>query len=258
MEQERIQPNKEKRSNRGSVAVGAVFLLIGAVFLLKQFDYPFPHWLFNWPMILIVVGLVVGAKSGFREPGSLILIALGVIFTLDDLYTDISIWNYAWPIMIIGVGLYLILGIGRRRKAKTDNPVITDPVPYNTVEAEATQPAQEAAYGHEVLDIASVFGGVKKIVLSKNFKGGEIVCVFGGCEVNLTRADISHPVTIEVVTVFGGTKLIIPSNWEVRSEAAAILGGIDDKRVNLTAPDPSKVLIISGTVLFGGIEIHSY
>lgn len=38
------------------------------------------------------------------------------------------------------------------------------------------------------------------------------------------------PVTLEITTIFGGTKLIIPSNWEIKSEAVMIFGGIEDKR----------------------------
>jgi hypothetical protein len=65
--------------------------------------------------------------------------------------------------------------------------------------------------------------------------------------------------TIEVTTIFGGTKLIIPSNWEIKSEAVMIFGGIEDKRrmQTITGP-PEKTLLLKGTVLFGGIEIKSY
>lgn len=67
------------------------------------------------------------------------------------------------------------------------------------------------------------------------------------------------PVTMEITTIFGGTKLIIPSNWEIKSEAVMIFGGIEDKRrmQTITGP-PEKTLILKGTVLFGGIEIKSY
>ena len=76
---------------------------------------------------------------------------------------------------------------------------------------------------------------------------------------NLTRADFTGTAEIELTTIFGGTKLIIPSNWTVRSEAVTIFGGLEDKRNMQTMIDnPDKVLLLKGTVIFGGIEIKSF
>jgi predicted membrane protein len=111
---------------------------------------------------------------------------------------------------------------------------------------------------NDVLDIVSIFGSVRKNILSKSFRGGEIVSIFGGSEVNLTQADIINVAELEIVQIFGGTKLIIPSNWNVRSEAVAILGGVEDKRELRTGVTPDKTLIIKGTTIFGGIDIVSY
>ena len=109
-----------------------------------------------------------------------------------------------------------------------------------------------------VLDITSIFGGVKKSVLSKQFNGGDVVCFFGGAEINLTNADFVSPIEIDVVNVFGGTKLILPANWEIRSEITAIFGGVDDKRRQAPNTVSEKTIILKGTNLFGGVEIISY
>jgi hypothetical protein len=58
--------------------------------------------------------------------------------------------------------------------------------------------------------------------------------------------------------VFGGTKLIVPPHWDVKTELVTIFGGIEDKRHIASKIDSSKVLIIQGTTVFGGIEINSY
>jgi hypothetical protein len=111
----------------------------------------------------------------------------------------------------------------------------------------------------DMLDSVSIFGGVKKVVTSKNFKGGDIVCFMGGAEINLSQADIQGPATIELFQAFGGTKLVVPPHWEVKSEAIAIFAGIEDKRPPQPGVfDPTKVLILKGTTIFGGIEIKSY
>jgi predicted membrane protein len=111
----------------------------------------------------------------------------------------------------------------------------------------------------DFIDVTSVFGGVKKNVLTKNFKGGDIVSFMGGSEIDLTQADFTGRVRIDVTTIFGGSKLVVPSSWDVQNDITAIFGGVDDKRqisgVNL---DPGKVLILDGTCMFGGIEIRSF
>ena len=112
----------------------------------------------------------------------------------------------------------------------------------------------------DIVDSTNIFSGTKKVVLSKNFKGGEIVSVFGGCEIDLTQADMTGPADLEVTAIFGGATLIVPSNWAINhSETVTIFGGIGDKRRIAPSPDaPSKTLILRGTMIFGGMEIKSY
>ncbi|MCY1532439.1 Cell wall-active antibiotics response 4TMS YvqF [compost metagenome] len=116
------------------------------------------------------------------------------------------------------------------------------------------------AKNNDYIDSVNVFGGSHQAVYSKNFKGGEITAVFGGCDVNLTQADFEGEIKIEVTAIFGGAKIIIPPGWEVKSEVTAIFGGLDDKRAIQPLADdaPRKVLIIEGLALFGGVDIRNY
>jgi predicted membrane protein len=112
---------------------------------------------------------------------------------------------------------------------------------------------------NDFLDTTSILGGVKKIVLSKNFKGGDITNFMGGTEINFTQADIQSKVTIDTTNIFGGTKIIVPPTWDVQSDIVAIFGGVDDKRQMLTqTSDPVKTIRLSGICIFGGIEIRSF
>jgi len=108
------------------------------------------------------------------------------------------------------------------------------------------------------LEVVTIFGNVKKLVYSKNFKGGDVVSIFGGAEINLTHADFNGNITIELVQIFGGAKLIVPPHWQIRSEMIAVFGGIEDKRPPQNTYDEDKVIILNGTTFFGGIEIRSY
>lgn len=111
--------------------------------------------------------------------------------------------------------------------------------------------------GQETLDIVSVFSALNRKVFSKNFVGGEIVCVFGGAEVNLMNADIAAgTIELEVVCIFGGATLFIPPNWHVIAEMGSVFGGVDDKRKN-AVPDQNKTIVIKGVCIFGGLEIKT-
>ena len=111
----------------------------------------------------------------------------------------------------------------------------------------------------DYVDITAVFGGVKKQFISKDFKGGEVNCVFGGTELNLSQADFTGRVVLELNHVIGGSKLTIPANWHVQSELTAIMGGIEDTRnLHNVTPDYNKTLVLKGTCFMGGISIMSY
>ncbi|HLI92999.1 MAG TPA: LiaF domain-containing protein [Puia sp.] len=110
----------------------------------------------------------------------------------------------------------------------------------------------------DFVDTTTFFGGIHKRIVSKNFKGGDVVTIMGGTELNLTQADFTGTVKLEVVQIFGATKIIVPASWEIRSEVTAIFAGFEDKRQQPTPHNPDKILILHGTSLFGGIELRNY
>lgn len=109
----------------------------------------------------------------------------------------------------------------------------------------------------DALEASVVFGSIKKNIISKDFKGGEVNCVFGGAVINLTQADINGKAVLEVNCVFGGAKLIVPQHWQVQAgELVTVMGGIDDKRPQQGASaNTDKILVLKGSAVFGGIEI---
>jgi hypothetical protein len=223
-------------------------------------------------------------KEGFRNPTWIILVGIGSFFLLDDVFPDFEFRRLILPAVFIGVGLLILFKRqGKSSPSGFDSGIPNDPLrtsyggddplkTYNSTESAGrafSAGAGDSSTGSaglgtdsstdNKLDIAAIFGGVKKTIMSKNFKGGEIVSIFGGTEVNLLHADMQQPVELETVNIFGGTKLIIPNNWEVKSEAVAILGGVEDKRNIPSIPQvPNRVLILKGFSMFGGIEIKSY
>jgi predicted membrane protein len=112
----------------------------------------------------------------------------------------------------------------------------------------------------EFIRISSVFSGSKRTVISKHFQGGDIACVCGGAEIDLSQADIQGIITIKIEQVFGGTKLIIPPHWKLVNDIEGVFHGVDDKRNQNTTTtfDANKTLVLKGSVVFGGIDVRSY
>ena len=251
--------DKRQRSRKSHHVLTGLFVLgIGAILLLRQSGVDFPFWFFTWPVILIGAGILGGIKSNFRPGGWMIVMAVGGVFLADRLIPGVSIQNFAWPLLIMAVGLWIIVKPkthhrhfgrwhDRNRKEQWSN------------ETNLFNDSKELRDDNDYLDATSIFGGIKKIILSKNFKGGDITNFMGGTDINLTQADIPGSITIDTTNIFGGTKLIVPPTWDVQSDVVTIFGGVDDKRQIMSdGPHPAKVVRLSGLCIFGGIEIRSF
>lgn len=237
------------------VGVGLLILLIGVNFLLKNFGIYLFDWLFTWHTFLLVLGLIIGVKRNFTGGGWLALVLVGAYFTLQNI-TDYSFGRYAFPIGLTVLGLYLILSpkAWRPRRKNFENEM-TDFTPPNNPAPDLPPNMSD----HNVIELVNVFSGGHHNIVSNNLKGGEVVAVFGGCDLNLTQANFEGTIVIDVVAVFGGVKIIIPPSWEVRNEVTAVFGGIDDKRALMPYQgEPRKVVILKGVALFGGVDIRNF
>jgi predicted membrane protein len=261
---------ERQRLDRGPRIWSGLFLL-GAGFLLLAYKMgaPIPAWIFTWPVLLIVIGLFTGVKSRFHNPGSFIMILIGAVFLADQSIPGIDLHNYIVPAILIGVGLVFLFrprgsSCSRRQRWDRRNARMNrgfGPPPEAVTSDPNSLPRKNDEFNDnaEYINIVSVFGGIKKNIQSKNFKGGEVVSFMGGSEINFMQADIQHPVELEINNVFGGTKLIIPSNWDVQSEISPVFGGLDDKRTfQNTVPDTNKIIRLKGSCVFGGIEVTNY
>lgn len=271
-----------KKAGNGKVVAGLILVLLGAILLFQQLDMIIaPWWLFRWPVILIIVGIYTGAKHNFRNTGSIVMILIGCIFLANDIFPGFDLWHFIWPFIFIMLGLWVILGKEkfnksfRRKWGQCDNAGNSYSYNYkydtewdakvnvdengNPIEPEPGQASDKQARGDDHIDTTSVFGSVHKHILSKDFKGGEVVNVFGGTELNFTQADINGRVYIDITQIFGGIKIIVPPHWQVTSDMAAVFAGIDDKRRPGVIPlSADKILILKGTSIFAGVEVKSY
>lgn len=263
--------DNEQGSNKGRVLAGAFIIGIGILFFLRQAGISiFPYWIFTWPMILIAVGIFLGIKHQFRGGGWLVLLIIGSFFLLDDVLDMYDLRRYLVPVVLVSVGAMLILrpkkndGWKKRGWDKWTKP--EDNFSASNTGNTGFQFADTANTSNpgstdtpERVDATAIFGSVKKSIVSKNFIGGEATSIFGGSEIDLTKADINGTITMDVTAIMGGVKIIVPSHWAIRQEVTAIFGGVEDNRQTHTIiTAQNKTLVLQGTAFMGGIEISNY
>jgi predicted membrane protein len=235
-------PNNPINSNRAFA--GVIVLVIGCLLLAKKAGADIPHWVLSIGSVLIIVGLFMGYKQKFRHWVWLIPTIFGVLFLANDIIDGFAMRQFIAPLIIITVGLVLIF---RPKKSKENY--------WKNWEA-----SSEENTGEDFVDTTTIFGAVKKNIISKNFRGGDVTSIFGGVELYLGQADIVGRADLDLTHIFGGAKIVVPSDWRIQTdEVVCIFGGLDDKRKNIpTSTDSNKVLVLHGTVIFGGIDIKNY
>ncbi|MBL0740318.1 LiaF transmembrane domain-containing protein [Chryseolinea lacunae] len=243
----------ESGNNRGRIAGGIFVVGVGSVLLARQLGADIPEWVFSWPMIPIVIGLFVGIKHSFRQMGWLIPVAIGTFFLMKD-FIGFDLLPF-WPVIIIIVGLAIMIKPRRNRHWRHARHEERWKRRW-----ESHHSSNTTSDGDHISSV-SIFGGTKKNVISKDFKGGETVCLFGGLELNMIQADVTNRVKLDVVQLFGATKIVVPAHWKIVSDdLVTVFGSIEDKRVFQPGMvyDDAKVLVLEGTCVFGGIELRSY
>lgn len=265
----------KQRNNDGGIIFGFIILAVGVLLLLRKLGFFFPDWLLSWPMILIAVGAFTLIKHEFKSFFGVVVLAVGVYFLFEREFDfNFGLQRYIFPIILIALGFYLITQKRRenqvmadiRSQIKTGASKISDSMDSGMTDDTSSAYGGFTGMGGvsgstftDRVNIDAILSGVNKRVMSKNFQGGKLTAAFGGIDLDLTQSDFSGMVTLQVDVIFGGMKLIVPPHWDVRTEVSNIAAGVEDKRIyRQSEVDSDKVLLIKGTIFFGGLEIKSY
>lgn len=240
---QRAQWKAERRRHRspaGGILFGGIIVAIGLLLLLDNMHIIRMRdvWQY-WPLILVVFGL--SRIFECHTPSSLIwggLVAvIGALLFLDNLNILIIDFNFIWPLILIAFGLSLL---------------------WRTLDRTFFDTAGVAAGPSNT--IMAVFSGGKRKIDSGEFKGGDVLAIFGGVELDLRGAKMSgEQAVVDVNATFGGLEIRVPETWSVVVKTVAIFGGVDDKTIP-PKPDPNVPtprLVLTGTVVFGGVSIKN-
>lgn len=227
----------------GIMVVLAGLLLLG--FNTGFLDISYKKIIFSWPMLFIVIGfLQIFNRKVF---GGIVLMLIGGFFILPRLnYVDPHFVTLYWPLLIVAAGL-IIVGktiVFSKKKSKG--------IFYSGYTGSEVR--------NGIIEENNIFSGTKRQFQDMVFRGGEINCIFGGSELDLTGAELGEGINqLEINCIFGGVSLIVPTGWTIQLKKSSIFGDFADKR-HPTADhkDNSRILIIQASCIFGGGEIKSY
>ena len=227
---------------RGGIVTGVIFIVIGLAFLLDHLGIISISnlWRF-WPLLLVLTG-VLNFNSRNRAWGTILMLA-GVLLQLRELGIVHLGWAVFWPMMLIAFGLHVMWGSFQWGS----KPVVSK---------------SSSGDPRTTLNEAVVFGGLERRMTSQDFQGGDITAIFGGVELDLTEANMQgNEATLAITAIFGGVEIRVPPHWQVAFRGAPIFGGVEDKTRTPRAVDPAnpnpKILVITGAVIFGGLEIKN-
>jgi len=239
---------------------GFVILFIGVALLLDHMGIlPFGQVYRFWPLLLVLAGIMTFLNQSGRVIGILLLLAGGLL-QLNKLGLIHLDFADLWPLAIIAVGVLLIWGSLEtrgviRRKSKI----------------EWTAPGAAEAFRQRIMDATTetdttinavaIFGGCERRYTGQHFHGGKATSLFGGIEIDFRDADIDDEAVLEISCIFGGVELRVPETWHVHSRSLPVFGGFEDKTrqtsVQTAAGDKRKTLVVTGVVVFGGVEIRN-
>jgi Cell wall-active antibiotics response 4TMS YvqF len=280
------------------LGIGLFIVGVGLVLLLDQLGIVSAGYLFRffWSAIFIFFGLetVVSCRGrGGRGLIGVLLLAFGLLLLAGALgFLRVGIYTL-WPLLLIIWGVWVMaraFGLtgdrglsGKIRDAIHDSihekihDSVHDSIHENFQGTPGEKPPRDWAdsvkrgiqdtvnnwTGREStdpeFDYLAIFGAIKQRVTVKNFRGGRLMALFGGFEVDLTRADIEgQTAVIDASALMGGGEIRVPYNWVVEIRGLALLGGYtDETHQEVQDAATAKHLIVKGIAALGGVVIKN-
>ncbi len=208
--------------------VGIFFTALGVLLTLDNLDLAdADRFLPYWPVVLIAIGILKLQDRRRRMFAVLAIVAGALLIVFNAGWMRYSIFDF-WPILLILAGLGVVAHAFGFRAPNLSS---------------------------ESSSIWAILGVRKEAITARNYAGGRIIAFMGGCELDLTKADMEQgPAEIEIIVVWGGIEIKVPEGWEVIGNTVPIMGGAD---IRTKAVPGGRRLIVNGLAIMAGIDIKS-
>jgi len=226
----------QKRNSRA--LLGLILVVVGIVMIagnLHWIPFEIRNWLFRWQTIVLTIGVILLVSKENKGPGLVMVIIGGFFLAVDLVDNAYYLHRLFWPSMIILVGLIFIIR-GNKQPFSSHN-IISDKDSLDDMAVfgggqqlitsknfkggkmtavfggstiDFTQ--AQLANGISVIDIISIFGGVKLIVPRDWDIQLEVTAIFGGFgdkrigDPHIVQ-DPSKKLVIKGIAIFGGGEI---------------------------------------------------
>ena len=262
MEEKQIFPRATGFS--GKILIALLFILSGILLFARNMGWITSEvfdLIVSWHSLLILLGIYAMIRRHFI--GGIILFLAGVYFLIGGLsWLPENSQAMVWPLALIIAGVLFIFKPGRNKRAQWARQHTMEHRrqwmkmhqgrPGMNFESELQQ--SESVDGF--LRSENVWGAARHVVLDELFKGAMIRTSFGGTTIDLRHTHIAPGETyIDLDCSWGGVEIYVPSDWTVVFKCNAFFGGCDDKRWQNGNVNKENILVIRGTLSFGGLEV---
>ena len=197
------------------------------------------------PWLLTLSGIFWIVRSGRREAPLMawLLTLFGAVLVISQMgLLGLSFGDMLAPMILLTVAFFLV------------SPRNLLPRSLNTSNDELDPNQQE-------IKLFAFMGGGELNYHSKQLKGGEVMAIWGGYEIDFSDADMEgDSMELSLYCIMGGIEITVPANWKVEKSAAmCIMGGYSNKTRDMAEELnlPSKTLVVTGLALMGGGEIRN-
>jgi predicted membrane protein len=233
---------------KSKVCLGIIFILIGVSAIFQQLGFLslgniISRW---WPLILIGAGISQLSGKPVSKTSGIVLIVIGALFQMRKLdIITVSLTRFFWPAIIIAIGVSMLVP---RNSAKKNYEFSKEDREFSKVEID-----------EDMVDNLALFSSLKTRNVSKNFRGGSLVAIFGGIDLDLRDALLlNNGARIDVTSTFGGVNIIVPPDWKIVVKGVPIFGGWSNKTRGRNYENPdAPVLTLHCFVAFGGVDIKN-
>ena len=100
-----------------------------------------------------------------------------------------------------------------------------------------------------------LFSGQERKGVWKPARRTNALCIFGGADIDLSRAQIPPDgLHISALAIFGGLDIIVPRGVRVQVKGMGVFGGFDNSCDEGENPD-APLVVVEGLAVFGGVDV---
>ena len=255
---------KSKRKGNKNWLWGILMLLIAALVVASQLG-----WLLEfsfWSLVAAVLAVVFLVCSITQRSLSTLPFVIAMVYIVlrnQEIVPHVATWAILLVAVLVSAGIGLLFP----QKVPPGKFVVGaffggndwDEEDWNEEDASGRRERARMEMGgiDNNPSISVNFGSLSRYLHADKLETLSLACNFGGIEVFFNQAELSEKgAAVHLACNFGGIDLFVPRHWRVSEEISCVFGGVD-KNSRLASPaEDAPELKITGSVMFGGVDIH--